>query len=130
MSVRSAGRNDEEIGGVVQSPKVEHHELAALQIMNGVQRQAERLRIRGVTAAVPHAAIIPSRPRRAGRGAVLDLIEDAPGAGTHMGPEHPGRQGHEAVPRPVGRHQRRPDPLGGLRRVGMDDPESDHRGRG
>src|SRR5512140_2483393 len=61
-----------------------------------------------------------------GRRTVLHLIEDAPGHGTDVGAEHPGGETDETITRPVRRHQRGPQPLGRLRRVGVRDSEANH----
>ena len=122
VGVGRSGRDDEEVGGIGQPPQVEYHQLTALQILDGVQRQAQRLGNPGRHRAPFRMSADPSLPRprvEPGGGAVLDLIEDRPGARAHMGAEHAGREGDEAVPRAVGRDQRRPDPLGHLGRLGV-----------
>src|SRR6476646_5650705 len=53
MGIRRSGRDDEEVGGVRQAPQVEYHELTALQIVDGIERQAQGLRDLGSHWAGP-----------------------------------------------------------------------------
>jgi hypothetical protein len=53
VGVRCSGRDHEEVGGVRQAPQVEYHELAPLQIDDGIQRQAQGLRDLGRHRAGP-----------------------------------------------------------------------------
>jgi hypothetical protein len=43
VRVRGTGSDDEIVGSVGQSTQIEYHELIALQVLDGVQGQAERL---------------------------------------------------------------------------------------